>query len=206
MSAPWASSFTLLKIAGLALAAVMTCADVAIAAGGVYQWTDGKGVVHFTDDPGKIPKKFHHTVLELRPPEKENGPKTAPSENEEEGDQSESASRPESPSQSESSVKSPPVPSEAVDGQGHTREWWRERVQEWEKRRTDAQANLADAQARLGHERFLNATTGNMERIQDISAEVSKYEAEVREAEDMLTDGLPDEARKAQAPPGWLRD
>jgi hypothetical protein len=35
--------------------------------------------------------------------------------------------------------------------------------------------------------------------------EVSMYEEQIKEAENMLTDGLPDEARRAQAPPGWLR-
>jgi hypothetical protein len=40
-----------------------------------------------------------------------------------------------------------------------------------------------------------------MQRIQEISAEVSMYEAQILEAENMLTDGLPDEARRAQAPP-----
>lgn len=73
-------------------------------------------------------------------------------------------------------------------------------MQEWQNTKTDAQTKLADAQERLGQERFLNATTGTMQRIQEISAEVSMYEAQILEAENMLTDGLPDEARRAQAP------
>lgn len=190
-------------VLGLVLILLGARVPNAIAAGGVYQWTDGKGVVHFTDDPGKIPKKFHDTVLELRPPDKEK-PKGIPSEEGiESGPPPESPPKPASASEPE---RSQVLPSEPVDFHGHTRDWWRQRVQEWQNKKADAQANLTDARERLGHERFLNATTGNMERIQGISAEVSKYEAEVREAENMLTDGLPDEARKAQAPPGWLRD
>lgn len=194
------------NIFGLALVVMVAVSGGAIAAGGVYQWTDEKGVVHFTDDPGKIPKKFHHSVQELRPPDKEEekAPKGIPSE--EEGIESES--RPASPpkAESESNRRPQALPSDPVDFHGHNQEWWRQRVQEWQQKKTDAQARLVDAQERLGQERFLNATTGNMKRIQDISAEVSKYEEEVREAERMLTDGLPDEARRAQAPPGWLRD
>lgn len=187
----------------LVLALVLLGARVpdAVAAGGVYQWTDGNGAIHFTDDPGKIPKKFHDTVLELRPPDKEK-PKGIPSE-----EDPESVPTPESVSKPASEPERPTMaPSEAVDFHGHNRDWWRQRVQEWQDKKTDAQAKLADAQERLGQERFLNATAGNMQRIQDISAEVTMYEAQILEAENMLTDGLPDEARRAQASPGWLRD
>jgi hypothetical protein len=165
----------------------------------VYQWTDADGAIHFTDDPGKIPKKYHHTVKEVQPPDEpgeENGstsaaPATPP--------------RPTSPPK-RASEPSQSAPSEAVDARGHNEAWWRQRVQEWQDKKTDAQAKLADAQERLGRERFLNATTGNMKRVQDISAEVAMYEEQIREAERMLTEELPDEARRAQAPPGWLRD
>jgi hypothetical protein len=193
----------------LILALVLLGAGVpdAVAAGGVYQWTDGNGAVHFTDDPGKIPKKFHDTVLELRPPDKEK-PKGIPSEeNPESASTPEAASKPESVSKPATEPERPQAaPYEAVDFNGHNRDWWQRRVQEWQNKKADAQEKLADAQERLGQERFLNATTGNMQRIQDISAEVSMYEAQILEAENMLTDGLPDEARRAQAPPGWLRD
>lgn len=197
------------KSLGPVFALLLAFAPGAIAAGGVYQWTDGNGAVHFTDDPGKIPKKFHNSVRELRPPdqEEENAPKGVPSEEDMEAVAPVEAPPAVSPKPApESESSSLVAPSEAVDFNGHNREWWRQRVQEWQAKKTDAQAKLADAQERLGKERFLNATTGNMKRIQDISAEVSKYERELKEAESMLTDGLPDEARRAQAPPGWLRD
>ncbi len=35
--------------------------------------------------------------------------------------------------------------------------------------------------------------------------EIEKYKQEIREAQEMLETVLPDEARKAGAPPGWLR-
>jgi hypothetical protein len=189
---------------GPSLAVLLVIASGAVA-GGVYQWTDDKGAVHFTDDPGKIPKKFHHTVLELSPPdppEKDQPPKGVSEEEEIESEATPEASPKREPAPESSLV----APSEPVDFNGHNREWWRQRVQEWQAKKTDAQAKLADAQERLGQERFLNATTGNMKRIQDISAEVSKYEADLKEAEHMLSEGLSDEARRAQAPPGWLRD
>jgi hypothetical protein len=179
---------------GPALAILLALASGAGAAG-IYQWTDSKGVVHFTDDPGKVPKKYHDTVLEVQPPDEESEPNGTPSP------EGRPTSKPvPAPDADEYS------PSEAVDAYGHNRDWWRQRVQEWRDKKAEAQAKLADAQERLGRERFLNQTAGNMKRIQDISAEVSMFEEQVREAEHMLAEELPDEARKAQAPPGWLRE
>jgi hypothetical protein len=181
----------------LALALVLAFAPGAGAAG-IYQWTDSNGAIHFTDDPGKIPKKYHDTVQEVvRPPDEESESDGASSP------EARPATKPRPEPAPDSDRASPP---EAVDAHGHNRDWWQQRVQEWQDKKTEAQAKLADAQERLGRERFLNQTTGNAKRIQDISAEVSTYDAEILEAENMLTDGLPDEARKAQAPPGWLRE
>lgn len=188
------------RILGPALAVVMTCAAGAVA-GGVYQWTDSNGAIHFTDDPGKIPKKYHGTVQEVvRPPDEESEPDGAPAP---EAQPTKPRPRP-TPTPGSDSRQS--TPSEAVDAHGHSQAWWQQRVKEWQDKKVEAQAKLADAQERLGRERFLNATTGNMKRIQEISAEVLTYEEQIREAEKMLTEELPDEARKAQAPPGWLRD
>jgi hypothetical protein len=60
------------SVLGLTLILALALVPDAVAAGGVYEWTDGNGSIHFTDDPGKIPKKFHDTVLELRPPIRRN--------------------------------------------------------------------------------------------------------------------------------------
>lgn len=188
------SAFRAAKILGPGLAIVMGCSVGALGAG-VYQWTDSQGVVHFTDDPGKVPKKYHDTVQEVQPPDTE-----------ESDDASPTAKPTPGPRPTPDSDRGQYTPSEPVDAHGHTREWWRQRVQEWQETKTNAQVKLADAQDRLGRERFLNATTGNMQRIQELSAEVAMYEQQIREAETMLTDVLPDEARKAQAPPGWLRE
>lgn len=186
------------KVLGAVLAIAFALASSAVA-GGVYQWTDSNGAVHFTDDPGKIPKKYHDTVQEVvRPPDEES--------------EADGASPPEGQPTKPRSGQAPDserrqyTPSEAVDAHGHNEAWWKQRAKEWQDTKADAEAKLADAQERLGRERFLNATTGNMKRIQEISTEVSTYEGQIREAEKMLTEVLPDEARRAQAPPGWLRD
>jgi hypothetical protein len=190
----------------LTLILAFAFASDVFAAGGIYQWTDVDGVVHFTDDPGKVPKVYRDTVQEIRPPEKPDQPKGAPP-----AAGSEPESEREAPSNPGPAPKAEPegrpaAPSESVDQRGHDRDWWQQRVQEWQTRKAQAQEKLTDAQERLGRERFLNPTTGNMKRIQEISDEIARYEEQIREAEHMLTDQLPDEARKAGAPPGWLRE
>lgn len=35
--------------------------------GTVYQWTDGEGIVRYTDDPGRIPRSERDTMLRLEP-------------------------------------------------------------------------------------------------------------------------------------------
>jgi Domain of unknown function (DUF4124) len=181
------------QVFGLALFLLVALVPAAFSDEVTYQWTDADGLIHFTDDPGKIPESFRDSAQEIRHPDepKKKPPSTAP----------------ESQSPPETQPKRPRVsPSEAVDSNGHNREWWQERVQEWQSIKADAQAKLADAQDRLGHARYLDSTPAQTQKIQEISAEISKYEKKIQEADDMLTDGLADEARKAHAPPGWLRE
>jgi len=162
----------------------------AFAADVTYQWTDADGVIHFTDDAGKIPENFRDSAQEIRHPDE---PKKKPSP------------APESESQPEIQPEHRRmIPSEAVDDNGHNREWWQDRVQEWQSIKADAQAKLADAQEQLGRARYLDSTPAQSKKVQEISAEISKYEKKIQEADSMLTDGLADEARQANAPPGWL--
>lgn len=186
------------QVFGLTLFLLVALVPDAMAAGVVFQWTDADGGIHFTDDPGKIPKDFRDTAQEIRRPDE---PKDPPSAN------PESESQPETQKKPASKSARPSIsPSEAVDSHGHNREWWQQRIQNWQAKKADAQAKLADAQDRLGRERFLGSTPGQTKRIQEISDEISTYEEQIRKADNMLTVGLPDEAREAHAPPGWLRE
>jgi len=202
------------NIPGFALGLLLAFAPCAVA-GAVYQWTDADGAIHFTDDPGRIPAKFRDTAEQLSPPDKPSEPTGQPSKEIERELPPDSRTGPESEVEPAPAPKPKPTieaeptsvaPSEAVDARGHNEEWWRARIKEWRDRKADAEARLADAEERLGHERFLNQGTAQMKNIQDITAEVEAYEKQVREADNMLMDVLPDEARRAQAPPGWLRD
>jgi hypothetical protein len=171
---------------GLVIALVLAAAPCAVA-GVFYKWIDHDWVVHLTDDLAKIPKNHRDGGQEIVVSGEPNRPvpQTSPS--------------PESEAEKGK-------PSGDLDLKGHDRQWWQSRMQEWRNRKANAEGKLADARDRLRRERFSDANVGTYQRQRDIADEISNYEEQIREAERMLTDELPEEARKAGAPPGWLRE
>ncbi len=95
---------------------------------------------------------------------------------------------------------------EARDFNGHDQKWWQERVKIWQKKKSDAQGHLAHAQDALNNIPFDPTYTYKAQKQAKIQKEIEADEAAVSEANRMLTDVLPEEARKAGAMPGWLRD
>jgi len=112
----------------------------------------------------------------------------------------------------------PSVPS---DNNGHTQLWWKAQVSEWKKKLEDAQARYEKAQNDWNKYNGLVSTvpagtTANPSisdfqttQYQDLrgAARVAmdQAQADIDEAQMMLEVGLPDDARKAGAPPGWAR-
>lgn len=76
-----------------------------------YQWTDTRGVIHFTDDPDKIPRPYQKKAKELNlrdqpAPEAGASPRTAPAT---------------------SAPGATAGPSEVQAPGGHPEKWWRSR-------------------------------------------------------------------------------
>ncbi|MFY9269544.1 MAG: DUF4124 domain-containing protein [Candidatus Manganitrophaceae bacterium] len=153
-----------------------------------YQWKDDGGVVHLTNDPAGIPEKYRGRAKEVPFPDR-----TVPQE-------------PPSSSGTAASQEVPPSRNE-VDSQGHDRAWWQARVKEWKGKKEEAEQNLSDAKGRLN--KLLALTSPTLARRQketEIREEIKKYEEALQEANQMLNERLPEEARKGGALPGWLRD
>jgi hypothetical protein len=110
-------------------------------------------------------------------------------------------------------------PSEPVDNNGHTEAWWKKKVVDWTKKKEDAEQRYQKAQEDWnkynGLLSTLPATPGgglsqyDLIRFQDLRGasriDMDKAEADLNEANSALNSALPEEARKANAPPGWLR-
>ena len=149
----------------------------------LYRWVDKEGGVHFTDDESTIPSEYRE------------GMKTE-------------KMKPSSPS----SVSPPKSSGPRVDASGLGEGYWRAKVQPWKKELSEARAKLEDINRKMREKdeeqsgRHLTRTQWNMhvaERKQLIE-ERSKYEAQIREANEML-EKIAREAREASADPRWLQ-
>ena len=98
------------------------------------------------------------------------------------------------------------IASRDVDDQGHDREWWQKRVQEWERKKVGAQQQLARAQEEIKAIPLIPPTPERTQKREALRLEIQTSQAQIEEAEQMLNEKLPEEARKAGTPPGWLRE
>ena len=116
-----------------------------------------------------------------------------------------------------SGEKGPKVRSAGTSTAGQTEE---DQKAAWQKRMADARKQLLDAQtlkAQLEQKREKLkvewAAPGSGRTNEEIDAELGRTIAEIGQAERdiaeatrLIEDVIPDEARKAGVPPGWLRD
>jgi hypothetical protein len=160
--------------------------------GPIYQWTDAEGNVGFTDDPARIPEKYRrNAILENSiPPAAERKGGAPP---------------PEAPERD-----APPLPSEGsgTDDAGHDQLYWRERIERLRieqegliQRRTTLEGE-ADALSNP----LTSSRIEQRERFQEIQTQLAELNQKISDIENKITVVIPEEARKLNAPPGWLRE
>jgi hypothetical protein len=121
----------------------------------------------------------------------------------------------------------PPTPSynETTDNNGHNQYWWTRQIEEWKKKYDDAAADYKAASEDWNRYNGLILGVGGgtsttqtknpsvsdyqVTQYQDLrgSARVRMDEAQrqMEEADKMIHEVMPEQARKAGAPPGWVR-
>jgi hypothetical protein len=166
------------------------------AAAAMYQWTTPDGVIGLTDDPGRIPDQYRSTAKpyqapEIEPPLNRPAAKTVTP----------------APSPSMTARESVAPPAAEVDQHGHDRAWWLARVQAL----TDQRAGLVDEQNTVEQKfnqlhYFGRETPEELSLQQTLRQELDDLTTRIAKIDQQLTSGLPDEARRAGAPPGWLRN
>jgi hypothetical protein len=156
----------------------------------LYQWTDGKGVVHITDDLAKVPKQYRQNARKL----------------ESRTDEEEKAGAPSPPART--------VPSTYDDAQ----EREAEQKDEWQQRMRAARRTLANAERRYRElEQRRDAAimswggpaSGRLQGREEaarIEAEMKQAQQQIEAARREIEVTIPDDARKAGIPPGWLRE
>ncbi len=97
-------------------------------------------------------------------------------------------------------------PAEWLDHNGHNKAWWVNQIRIWKEKREDALNTLLQAEEAFKMTRFKNysAAQKRMERNQ-LREEIQAHTEALRKAEAMLHITLPEQARKAGVPSGWLR-
>jgi hypothetical protein len=168
----------------------------ALGAAAVYQWTTPDGVIGLTDDPGRIPDQYRATA---KPYE---SPGTAPLTVQ----PSAKADRPQ---------PSPPAPADVatapatvnVDQNGHDRAWWQARVQGLKSQRADLVDQQEKIQKKINEiQYFGRQTAGERQEQYQLTQQNDNLTGQIKEIDQQLASGLPNEARRAGAPQGWVRD
>jgi hypothetical protein len=156
----------------------------------LFQWVDDKGIVHITDGLGKVPQKYRDKATKLEQPQ--DGPSGTGK-----------------PAVIRKSPYSGFSEQEALDADKKT---------EWLLRMRNAKKLLADAERRyqtLEQQRqdALNKwggpATGRGAALMDverIEQEMKQAKQDVNAAREEVEVTIPDDARRAGVPPGWLRE
>ncbi len=155
----------------------------------LYQWIDGKGNAHITDDLNKVPSKYRAKAKRLE--STDGADETQAVAPEPEDEETERADREER----EENLKA-----------------------EWQLRMKTAKRRLADAEYRYrALEEKKNSLGGSWggpasghlesrEEAERIDQEMHEVQKEIDDARNEIENVIPEEARKAGVPPGWLRE
>ena len=153
----------------------------------LYEWTDRTGGVHITDDLGEVPEQYRSKARTIEIPK-----------GEEVG-----------PAQQTPGASAPGISTEGQDAASKAA--WQRRLRDWKGRLADAQGRYqALDQKRLESlGKWRGADSGHREGLVEadrIQQEMKEVQKEIDEAKDMIETVIPEEARRAGIPPGWLRE
>ena len=156
--------------------------------GAVYQWLDEKGNISFTDNPANIPEKYRQSATRLDETPSSKKPKTNIA--------------PEAPSSNDADQGS-----KTLDDNGRDEQWWRARTQELRHRKELLLAEKERLTSRVNPlgSLGLGSIEAN-EQAKESKGRLEQIKNEIETIDYDLNVLLPEEARKANAPPGWLRE
>jgi uncharacterized protein YukE len=156
----------------------------------LYQWTDSKGVVHIADSLSKVPMEYRSEAQRLESPPGAEGTENQPGRQ---------------------NITSPSDYSEQEERLKDQKEQWQGRMKAAKQRLGDAEQRYRDlAQKR---DQLLQSWGGpasghlaGREEASQIDQQMKQVQQEIDEARNQIEVVIPDEARKAGVPPGWLRE
>jgi ElaB/YqjD/DUF883 family membrane-anchored ribosome-binding protein len=151
----------------------------------LYEWTDNKGTLHITDALGKVPEQYRSQMRKREVPKGE------------------------SPVSQAGRVAPSPGFESSQDDLGKAQ--WQSRLRDWKQRRENAEKRLEGLE-RERNELFRAwgsaalAPIENRMKAEKIEQQMKDVQNEIERAKNMIEAVIPEEARKAGVPPGWLRE
>lgn len=168
----------------------------------VYRWVDENGVENFTDSEWNVPAKYRQKATVIR--EK----KVAPPAEVPSMSPGKALSE---PGKGQDELMEDVSPKGPMDNEGHDEAWWRARVDTLKKKKAELEKELAGIEEKLGSygrqavAKARGATPEQQQDYIDMAVKRDEIKKQLADIDYQLEVGLPDEARKAGALPGWLR-
>jgi len=159
-----------------------------------YQWTTPDGEIGLTDDPGRIPPKYRATAKPYVSPGETPVSTVQPTAKSAQTQRSAPATGP---------AESTPL----LDHNGHDRAWWQARVHELKAQRAELVDQRKQVEKKSNEIQYFGRQTyGELNEVQKLRDQINDIGDQIKVIDQQLAHDLPNEARQAGAPPGWLRD
>jgi hypothetical protein len=154
----------------------------------LYEWTDDKGVPHITDGLGKVPERYRSKARKVESPTKQ-----------------------EAEPERQLRERSGSLDAGTGEADAAERAEWQRRVREWKQRLANAEQqygeltrNKDDLFRKWGSPALAPPETRL--KAEEIDQQMKDVREEMDNARAMIETVIPEEARKAGVPPGWLRE
>jgi len=184
----------------IALPALIVSVMLACSAGAadqgqyLYQWTDDKGTMHITDSPEKVPAEYRSRTQSQR----QSGAA---------GDAGQDQQVQQTPPRGAASAQ------DAAEAEADQKEAWQKRIVSAKGRLSDAEGRIRELEQRKQTIMSQWGSSGStlppqevLDQIKRIDSDLDRTRKEVDSIRNEINVEIPDEARKAGIPPGWLRE
>ena len=163
------------------------------ASSGVYHWYDANGSLHVTDQIEEVPAAQRAEVLK-----RAQGGEPLPGGNYSIVEPQRSPTVEAPPAEASSD---PPLKPEEDPG---TKAYWQKQLADQRQAKADAEAEITRLESEMRHVKAVRPP-GFHETLPRLEQEIADQQAIAAEAERQLQTVIPERARKADIPPGWLR-
>lgn len=151
-----------------------------------YRWVDKDGKEYFTNEPGKVPQEYRGSVQTVKPDDSRVSVGEKPS----------------------AAVKAGGQLGEHKDKNGRGEDYWRRRASNLRLRLRDQQDEYAIVLKELdSQDQKTGKPAGKGKKsLSGLERKKAKLEKDIARTKRVLEVDLPEEARRADAYPGWLRE